>query len=951
MKNHRADFDQIFRELDSVGLEPEILSKVGGRPLYSGVAADSRRVTKDDIFCAIKGAKNDGHALLQDVAETSTLLIVERAVDVTTLANASIIKVKSTRGAWATLASFFADHPANKLIMVGITGTNGKTSTTWLLREIFTGLGIKSGSIGTLGFFAGEEHIESAHTTPDPDVLYPMLSSFVTKGLTHVVMEVSSHSLAQGKVWPIMFDACAFTSFSQDHLDFHSSMDEYLSAKLLLFSRHLKDGGIPLVHQKVLEWPAAKMEMARLPHGYLSYGHHSTSANFRVRSDSNFKQGFSRVVVESTEDMSSTLTLPMVGDVFCENFSAGLILATQLLNSKLSIISQRIGPSQIKPVPGRLELVRTSQKPWRPSVYVDYAHTPDALEKSIANLSSTPKSIMTVFGCGGDRDKTKRPIMGDIAARLSSKVTITSDNPRSENPATIIEDILAGVADKSNVESIIDRRVAIRQSIAGCTAQTPILIAGKGHEPYQIIGSKSFPFSDQKEALAVLEESKAWLVVGAGVTGFAAAKLLSQAKEKVYLYDDKPIQIPEYLKDLTSVVTAEDVPWSKVDLVVSSPGFSREHPILVAAAQNSKEIISEIDLGLDCYRGSIIGVTGTNGKSTTVSMIEFILRSKGVDADACGNIGIPPSSIPIWKKSDRHVCVLELSSYQLDGSSVWPTSAAAITSFSADHLTRHKTMSGYFAAKWRLTKWLEPSSVLVLAQDVAEFALREGFLWPNCRTIIVRKNNDIIATPAGCEFAEIIGGQLEFGGWQLQFNHLGIQGEHNQFNAFAAVILASHVMGISPQELMPILRQYKGLPYRCEVVFEDGQRTIINDSKSTNLESTLAAMSMAKRPVILMMGGQGKGEPYDDLSQVKDKIATLITFGHSSRIIADQSPGGVPVESFDKMAPAVLRALNLAKHHNLDVIFSPGCASFDEFRNFEHRGAVFTQMVADHALA
>lgn len=947
MKSKRADFDQVIHELEAAGLSPELLSRGESHEEFIGITSDSRRLGPNDIFCAIKGSKFDGHDLVAEALQVSKLAIVERSIENIKQTSSSIIKVNSTRAAWAQLSSFFADHPTKKLTMIGITGTNGKTSTTWLLKEIFGAIGIKSGSIGTLGFFVGEEHVESAHTTPDPDVLYPVLASFVTKGITHVVMEVSSHSLVQGKVWPIFFDACAFTSFSQDHLDFHSSMEEYLGAKLSLFKRQLKDGATALIHKSILAWPSAKMFFSSLSHGVVTYGSKDSSCDFQIKSESYYKQGFSRLTITSENSDRAEATLPMVGDVFCENFAAALILASRISTKNIASLSQLIRSQRIRPVPGRLELVQSTTKPWRPPVYVDYAHTPDALEKAIINLSTKPRSIYTVFGCGGDRDKKKRPVMGEIASKLSKKVFITSDNPRTEDPGAIIADILRGIADPSNTVVEADRHAAISRAIGECTGATPILIAGKGHEAYQIIGDRTLAFSDQKEALASLNKPKAWLIVGAGVTGQAAAQILVAANETVFMYADSAFQLSVEIASKVVSVSQDKIDWSLIDIVVVSPGIAGDHPVAASARSFSKEIITEIDLGLDRYRGSIVAVTGTNGKSTTVAMTEFLLQAKDIPADACGNIGIPPTSIPLFLKSDRHCAIIELSSYQLDGAASWPAKAAAVTSFSYDHLTRHKTMEGYFSAKWNICEWLGADSIFIVSQEVAEFATRFDQKWPACRTIVVSRENNPQGLPNHVEIAHIHDGQLSFGNWRLDFEQIGVRGEHNHLNAFVAMMLAAHVSGINAQTFAPLLRQYKGLPYRCETIFDNGERIIVNDSKSTNLESTLAALSLAIRPAILLMGGQGKGESYQDLSKAKNKIATLIAFGFSAGEIARDSPTGVCVEQYEKMAPAVLRAINLARDNKWDIIFSPGCASFDEFKNFEHRGAVFTQMVRD----
>ena len=952
MKKTHATFDEILRELSNGQLDPEVIRKPVTAESYASVVADSRKALAGSIFCALKGISHDGHKLIADLGPMIGIAIVEDTTSEFGKGSCGIVKVKSTRAAWAQLASFFSGHPSRQLTMIGITGTNGKTSTTWMLKGILDSLGIKSASLGTLGFYLEDEHLESQHTTPDPDVLYPLLQDIVTRSITHVVMEVSSHSLVQGKVWPIQFSGAAFTSFSQDHLDFHKDMDDYLDAKLLLFSSQLKAGGAALVHESILGLTRAAVSLRNLRKdaaiNLISYGTKEEINDFAVKSKSFLNLGFSRIKVtqKNTGDEASP-TIPMIGDVFSENFAAALILTSTILQKPLKEISARISSTKIKPVPGRLELVRVQDKPWRPLVYVDYAHTPDALEKSIKNLLSPRQALTAVFGCGGDRDKLKRPLMGDLAAKLAHEVIITSDNPRTEDPGEIIQDISRGISDQTKARTIQDRRAAIAESLRTGGTQKTVLIAGKGHEDYQIVGHEKSYFSDQAEAMAALRRPKTWLVFGAGVSGFSAATLLADAGDTVYLSDDRPITPPAELPKSVIIVSPSDIPWSLIEDVVLSPGVPPENKSIQHAKGAGLECITEIDLGFDRYVGSIIAVTGTNGKSTTVAMVESLLKRRGFDAIACGNIGLPPTALGLWKKSSEHTAVVELSSYQLEGCLSWPASAAAITSFSSDHLARHKTIENYFLAKWSITNWLEEGSIFVVSCEVALFAQSLNLKWPTCRTVVIAAGEQKLPKKDGLEFTVIKAGHCRVDGIEIDLESFGLKGSHNQLNGLTAAIICGHRTATAASSWLPELVYYKPLPYRCELVFEDDERIIVNDSKSTNLESTLAALSVAKKPAILLMGGQGKGESYQPLLSVRDRIKHLIAFGASRDEIVRDAPKGIQTDSFEKMSDAVLRALELAGDNKWDVIFSPGCASFDEFKNFEQRGLVFNQLVAD----
>lgn len=950
MKKFPANFDQIVQELIISGLKPEIIRRPICDTSYDSISADSRQAAPGILFCALEGQKNDGHNLIHQIANVIGIALIERTTPEIEDLPCGLIKVSSTRAAWAQLASFFAGHPSQNLCMVGITGTNGKTSTTWMLRSVLRSLGFKTASLGTLGLYIDDEVRDSLHTTPDPDVLYPLLQEATARGITHVVMEVSSHSLVQEKVRPIKFNAAAFTSFSQDHLDFHANMDEYLQAKLSLFLNHLKPNATSLIHEKVLCEGVASATFKDLKDrkqvSIFSYGSLSLSSDYSIEQHSNHELGSSDINILKKNDLDhGRFVIPMVGDIFCENFAAAIILSHCLMGLSIQELAHKMSLATIDPVPGRLQIIRATKRPWRPLVFIDYAHTPDALEKAICTLKSPHRKITAIFGCAGDRDKLKRPLMGRIASTLANVCVVTSDNPRSEDPNAIIADIFSGIADSNRVTQVTDRSEAIHQTVLHSGAKTTVLVAGKGHETYQIIGTQKKFFSDEKEAYKALSQPKTWLVIGAGISGLSAAKLLADSGEKVYLCDDRALPEAHVTSPLIEVISKDKIPWAGIQHVVKSPGISKEHPVASQARSHQIECISEIDLGFDRYQGSIIAVTGTNGKSTTVAMTEFLLKQAGRAANACGNIGIPPTSLPLFERDADHTAVVELSSYQLDDAYAWPAIGAAFTSFSFDHIERHKTIDAYFHAKWKITEWLGNKSILVLSSDVAQFAESQKVLWPSCRTVVISTEASMDDSRFKGEIIRITGSYLQLADREIDLSAYRLIGRHNYFNAVAAALLAAHRLGVDFTDLLPGLSLFKGLPFRCEVVFHEHGRLIVNDSKSTNLESTLVAMSVASRPGILLMGGKGKGESYKGLAAARDKIKLLITFGASRHeIMRDQEE--IPSESFEKMGDAVLRALQLARDNNLDVIFSPGCASFDEFRNFEHRGEIFNELVS-----
>jgi UDP-N-acetylmuramoyl-L-alanyl-D-glutamate--2,6-diaminopimelate ligase len=954
MTKSAVDFKDIIQELNLAGLSPELLRSPKQGASFPGVVADSRKIAPGLIFCAIKGGSHDGHEFLTStVARISVAIIENRDLNLDAIRADAVVRVASTRAAWAQLQSMFCGHPSNNLKIIGITGTNGKTSSSWMVGSIFKALSKRWAVIGTLGILTDGTKIETGHTTPDPDVLYPKLKELLESGVEYVAMEVSSHALAQGKVWPIRFAAAGFTSFSQDHLDFHKTMDAYLDAKLTLFKKFLRPNAPALFHESLLQWPKI-VATIKTSQNFLIYGSSSSELDYAMTYSVHRRIGRSEVELSSSEDLGR-FDIPMIGDVFAQNFALAVIIVCKLSELPIKALAASITKSYLEPVPGRLEIVRGDDRPWRPLVFIDYAHTPDALEKALNNLRDPAGRLAVVFGCGGDRDKSKRPVMGKIAKDLADAVFITSDNPRTEEPKSIIDDIVAGVAStttptsgvKKGPQVIMDRKEAIGRAISSSFGGDTVLVAGKGHEDYQIIGTKKLPFSDQAVALESLKTPRSWLVFGAGVSGFAAAEHLIHFGDRVTISDDKISDVPEALRNKVQVRQLSDLAWSDFSAAVCSPGVPLDHHVYKKAAQLGLLVISEIDLGLDGYPGRILGVTGTNGKSTTVAMTEYVGRSLNLSIRACGNIGLPPSALNLRRASQSDSVVIELSSYQLEGSRSWLSEAVAFTSFSSDHLARHKTMENYFSAKWKITKWLKPGGTLLLSGEVAKFALSQPIDWPDGRIIIVGSDSSAIKIPSRCEWIELRDGRTTIGGKTFDLGEFGLVGSHNHLNAIFSSIMLQSLFNVAPRDSFHALMSFRGLPYRCQTVFDSSELKIINDSKSTNLESTLSALSMMSRPAILIMGGQGKGESYTPIASARSKIQTLITFGASGETIAAQAPQGLKCDVFKKMMDATLHALRLARDNKWDILFSPGCASFDEFKNFEDRGATFSRIVHD----
>jgi UDP-N-acetylmuramoyl-L-alanyl-D-glutamate--2,6-diaminopimelate ligase len=481
-------------------------------PVIRGLAYDSRASASGDLFFALPGSSVDGHDYVaQAVALGAVAVAAERRPPEAALRGRALVLVADSRRSLAPIARRFYGDPASELQLVGVTGTNGKTSTTYLVEAILARAGRRGGLIGTVEVRHPGETQRSLNTTPESLDLQRTLRSMRTHGVEAVVMEVSSHGLELGRVEGCRFDVAAFTNLTQDHLDFHGTMDAYRASKGLLFERHLRPGGGAVVNA---DDPAAA-----------SFEACARSQNARVVRVSRSDRSAEVWLEDAQIGMDGTrarlrlptgrleLRLPLLGDFNLENLLVACGIAVALDLSPDAIAA---GASACPQVPGRVERIECEDVE-APVVLVDYAHTPDAVEKVLRTLRPLTRGrLIAVFGCGGDRDRSKRPLMAEAVARWSDCVIATSDNPRSEDPAAILADVERGLAKLERVEpsalgageraySVLeDRRSAIALAIGIGRKGDTVVLAGKGHEDYQIIGRERFPFSDCDEARRAL---------------------------------------------------------------------------------------------------------------------------------------------------------------------------------------------------------------------------------------------------------------------------------------------------------------------------------------------------------------------------------------------------------------------------------------------------------------
>ncbi|HYF01872.1 MAG TPA: UDP-N-acetylmuramoyl-L-alanyl-D-glutamate--2,6-diaminopimelate ligase [Patescibacteria group bacterium] len=470
----------------------------------SFITADSRKCRKDSLFVARRGTKTDGAEFIDNAVRSGArTIVIEPGNEIPKVENVTVVVVENAEIALAAMAHALHDYPTQGLRVIGVTGTNGKTTSTFLLKSLFEAAGERVGLIGTTGIYIGEVMLPATHTTPEAVELAELFSSMRKRGIKTVIMEVSSHALAQHRVDFIEFAAAIFTNLTHDHLDYHETMENYAAAKKKLFQM-LLPRGIAVVFD---DDKYGRYMLEDIPTAQKYCVGRTENADVQINNE--------KLQLSSTEfslSFSNTLPLWLRGDM---NISMPIIGRFNIDNAALCAACCRIMGMDEKTIvqglataygaPGRMHRILLKSGA---VAIVDYAHSPDALEKALKSCrevldhdAEVQGHIICVFGCGGDRDQQKRPIMGAIAAELADRIVVTNDNPRTESPQKIIQEIMAGIPSENRVKvtPLPDRAQAIHYAVKIANANDIILIAGKGHEMYQIIGNEKIHFSDVEE--------------------------------------------------------------------------------------------------------------------------------------------------------------------------------------------------------------------------------------------------------------------------------------------------------------------------------------------------------------------------------------------------------------------------------------------------------------------
>lgn len=505
LKKKKISYKQILQLLQEKNLLAGEPSSFERQDSFSGVVSGrTSEMNPETVFVSYN--RNHDLANYQKAVQQGVVVFICESVDLHSPDHGQrpphVIPVGDARKTWAYLEAWSYNNPQDQLCLTGVTGTNGKSSTVWYLYQLLQAQQIGVLAIGTLGIYFNGEKLPSTHTTPDPDHLYYYFALAVKQGLTHVVMEVSSHSLCQEKLAPVRFQATVFTSFSQDHLDFHPDMKAYAQAKLKLLRDLTTSASQSLMHSSVFDC-MQQLDCPIVTDGkLLLYGegnHHDIGFECLEESLEGSIVGF-----KTLGDTLVETSVPISSQFMLSNLTAAIGVCNQLL---IPVTQKTL--TQMPPIPGRLELIQLGHH--LPKVLIDFAHTPDALEKLLIEVNrlkpATQSDIWLIFGCGGNRDTKKRPLMGAIAEKYADHVIITSDNPRQEDQTAIAKQIEAGMSRSSKTPIIENSRYqAIKRAIDAAKRSDYIIIAGKGHEQQQIFADRTVSFSDRDCSLAILKE-------------------------------------------------------------------------------------------------------------------------------------------------------------------------------------------------------------------------------------------------------------------------------------------------------------------------------------------------------------------------------------------------------------------------------------------------------------
>jgi len=935
----------------------------------SSLCYNSKNCHENSLFVAISGLKSDGHDYIPEaIARGARFIVHEKEFSWGQILNLSptvtAIKVADSRRALGMLAKNFYRHPSSHLLLIGVTGTNGKTTVTYLLEAIFRAAGFSVGVLGTVNYRFKGKVLAASNTTPESFEMQRILREMVNDGVTHAVVEVSSHAVDLKRADDCAFDLGIFTNLSPEHLDYHKTMENYFQAKKRFFEEVLPAGGKE--HRMIvnIDDPWGQRLLKEVAMASLTFGMEN-ECDVTVEEFNLSLEGIKATI--RTDEAVFTVSSPLLGRFNLYNILAATAGAVSLHIPERCI---RSGIESFKNVPGRLEAIGKSGQP---RVFVDYAHTSDALKKVLENLSELKKGkIITVFGCGGDRDRGKRPLMGEVATTFSDLAVLTSDNPRTEDPLVIIREIEMGIhadsirrylpddLDKDIPEKgylvIPDRRTAIEKAISLAGNSDIILIAGKGHEDYQVIGDQRFPFDDREVVREVI--NRLWTDQHRMENSKSPLAPLSQRGDGGIFRNPRfPILAGHEILKATGGtlirgsadrmfhgVSTDSRDMSEGNLFVPLKGERFDgHDFLGAAVRGGavgllvqRDAVDNADneefkdiavirvddtlralgdiahLWRKRFHAPVIAITGSSGKTTTKEMTAHIagLTRKVIKTEGNFNnlIGLP---LTIFQINDQHeVVILEMGT-NTPGEIGRLTRIAApdiglITNIGPAHLDGLGSLDAIREEKGDLFQNMAGEGIAIINRDDGEVGVLDG-RWQGRRITFgmsrdadVSAGNIITRREQGVIFTLKIGGI----GQEITMATVGL---HNIYNALAAAAVC-HVLGMEHHIICRGLTTFKPLSGRMEVHRLRNGAFLIDDTYNANPASVREALKTLKdlkeghESTVIMADMLELGERVEEMHEgigslmAQTGVGAIFLRGRFSWAVAEGAiRGGMPI--------------------------------------------------------
>ncbi len=925
----------------------------------TSITSDSRQVTSGSLFIAVKGRAADGHHYIDQAFENGALAVIAQKNSENGNPK-NVILVKNTRLAMAQIAATFYGHPSKKMTVVGITGTNGKTTTSFLVESIFKTAGFNTGVIGTVNIRYNGKTVDSSVTTPDSIDLQKTLHQMKNAGVTHAIMEVSSHGLDLNRVDFCHFDAGIFTNLTQDHLDYHKDMDDYFDCKKRFFTDFLgphiadpKTVGPKIVGPGTAKLGTKKSAQAIVniddPYGKqliesLSYETISIStkqkASLFAKDVTDDINGLSASIVKSNGGFQ--LISDLTGTFNLENILCAIGIA-HALNINDNLIQK--GIENCHTVPGRLEkinpakTIESTKSKWDRFMFVDYAHTPDALDSILTTLKQrAPKRLITVFGCGGDRDNTKRPLMGQIACKHSDIAIVTSDNPRTENPDSIIDDIKVGLHQYSQLieEDVIsnprakgflvevDRKKALEKAVLLSKSGDIIVAAGKGHETYQITNAGTIHFDDKEELIKAVEKftelsSKSVIPIPWTIDDIEKAlqtKAVFTANSFNQIFsgistDSRSIESTQIFLALTGD-NFDGHTFVAYLITNEIKAFIVNHMFWDALSKKDRVAIRKRELvfficddtltalgQLGRYQRlrsnvKILAITGSSGKTTTRKICENIFKSTFHTHATCGNlnneIGLPQTLLQLSK--DHEWAIVEMGmNHPCEISRLTQIALpdmAMVLNTAAVHLEGLGSVENVARAKAEIFEGVQEGGTAILPIDDPRYTILEASARKNDAiqthlTFGTNKKSNIRAERIKTDETNVaFNTQIDENSEPFSINSPGVFMVDNCL----AAILAARCAGISVTDIRFGLNQFSPVPGRMDITQLNKQVTLMDDTYNANPASvtkaieTLKTAGNGKNRMVVLGDMLELGDRSDKLHRQIGKVAALSGVSH-----------------------------------------------------------------------